>query len=131
MPNVGGATVVCIARPHHCMAVQGMNIIKAKSDEMGWEVDLAGLARIWKGGCIIRAGFLDRIKNAYLENPKLDSLLVSEGFAKDLVRPCSPSRDSVIPQSCPRTGLLYASHCVVSTRTSPCPAGVASARKHL
>jgi 6-phosphogluconate dehydrogenase len=63
-----------------------MNIIKAKSDEMGWDVDLAGLARIWKGGCIIRAGFLDRIKNAYLENPKLDSLLLSEGFAKDLVR---------------------------------------------
>lgn len=66
-----------------------MNIIKAKSDEMAWDVDLAGLARIWKGGCIIRAGFLDRIKNAYLENPKLDSLLLNESFGKDLVRPCS------------------------------------------
>lgn len=76
----------------HTCVVQGMNIIKAKSDEMAWEVDLAGLARIWKGGCIIRAGFLDRIKNAYLENPQLDSLLVSEGFAKDLVRPCSLQR---------------------------------------
>jgi 6-phosphogluconate dehydrogenase len=65
--------------------MQGMNVIKAKSDAAGWEVDLANLARIWKGGCIIRAGFLDRIKNAYLNNPKLDSLLLDEGFAKDLV----------------------------------------------
>lgn len=62
-----------------------MNVIKAKSDEEEWNVDLAGLARIWKGGCIIRAGFLDRIKSAYQKDPKLDSLLLDEGFAKDLV----------------------------------------------
>lgn len=66
--------------------LQGMNVIKAKSDAEEWNVDLAGLARIWKGGCIIRAGFLDRIKSAYQKDPKLDSLLLDEGFAKDLVR---------------------------------------------
>lgn len=69
--------------------LQGMNVIKAKSDEEDWNVDLAGLARIWKGGCIIRAGFLDRIKSAYQKDPKLDSLLLDEGFAKDLVRTSS------------------------------------------
>ena len=48
-----------------CSYAQGYNIIRAKSQELGWGVDLGGLARIWKGGCIIRAGFLDRIKKAY------------------------------------------------------------------
>jgi len=53
-----------------------MNIIKAKSDEKEWGIDLGGLARIWKGGCIIRAQFLDRIKQAYRRDPKLPNLLV-------------------------------------------------------
>ena len=39
-----------------------MNLIKAKSDQKEWKLDLGELARIWKGGCIIRAVFLDRIK---------------------------------------------------------------------
>lgn len=43
-----------------CSYAQGMNLIKAASAEFGWKVDLAECARIWKGGCIIRAGFLDR-----------------------------------------------------------------------
>jgi 6-phosphogluconate dehydrogenase len=66
-------------------AVQGMNIIKAASVEHGWDVDLSEMARIWKGGCIIRAAFLDRIKKAYKANPALASLLMDEGFAKDMV----------------------------------------------
>jgi 6-phosphogluconate dehydrogenase len=67
-----------------CSYSQGYNIIKAKSSEKGWGVDLGELARIWKGGCIIRAGFLDRIKQAYLRNPDLPNLLVDPDFAKDL-----------------------------------------------
>ena len=39
-----------------CSYAQGYNIIRAKSMEQGWDIDLGGLARIWKGGCIIRAG---------------------------------------------------------------------------
>ena len=64
-----------------------MNIIKAASEAHSWDVNLSEMARIWKGGCIIRAKFLDRIKNAYKENPALSSLLMDKGFAKDLVRP--------------------------------------------
>jgi 6-phosphogluconate dehydrogenase len=69
-----------------CSYAQGMNIIKAKSEEKGWNIDLGGLARIWKGGCIIRAGFLDRIKQAYQRDSKLPSLLVDPPFAQDLVK---------------------------------------------
>lgn len=63
-----------------------MNIIKAKSAEMEWDVGLGELARIWKGGCIIRAGFLDRIKTAYEAKPELSNLLMDPSFAEDMVR---------------------------------------------
>ncbi|WPT13338.1 6-phosphogluconate dehydrogenase, decarboxylating 2 [Picochlorum sp. SENEW3] len=67
-----------------CSYAQGYNIIRAKSAEKGWNVDLGSLARIWKGGCIIRAGFLDRIKQAYARDADLKNLLVDPDFAKDL-----------------------------------------------
>eukprot|EP00955_Chlamydomonas_euryale_P038672 351152-Chlamydomonas_euryale.AAC.2 len=63
---------------------QGMNIIRAKSIEKDWGIDMGGLARIWKGGCIIRAGFLDDISKAYRANPELPNLMVDPGFAKRL-----------------------------------------------
>ncbi|PHT48057.1 6-phosphogluconate dehydrogenase, decarboxylating 1 [Capsicum baccatum] len=63
----------------------GMNLIRAKSVEKGWDLKLGELARIWKGVCIIRAIFLDRIKGAYDRNPDLANLLVDEEFAKEMV----------------------------------------------
>ncbi|KAL2621667.1 hypothetical protein R1flu_001872 [Riccia fluitans] len=68
-----------------CSYAQGMNLIRAKSIERGWNLNLGELARIWKGGCIIRASFLDRIKQAYDRNPRLASLLVDPEFAKEMV----------------------------------------------
>eukprot|EP00245_Coleochaete_scutata_P004055 TRINITY_DN1623_c0_g1_i1.p1 TRINITY_DN1623_c0_g1~~TRINITY_DN1623_c0_g1_i1.p1 ORF type:complete len:567 (-),score=127.77 TRINITY_DN1623_c0_g1_i1:596-2296(-) len=68
-----------------CSYAQGMNLIRAKSVEQGWDLNLGELARIWKGGCIIRAVFLDRIKKAYDRNPALASLLVDPEFAKEMV----------------------------------------------
>ena len=67
-----------------CSYAQGMNIIRAKSKEQDWKVDVGSLARIWKGGCIIRAGFLDDIKKAYFNNPDLDNLLLDPFFAKGI-----------------------------------------------
>jgi 6-phosphogluconate dehydrogenase len=53
-----------------------MNLIRAKSESMGWDLNLGELARIWKGGCIIRALFLDDIKKAYDADAQLSSLLI-------------------------------------------------------
>ena len=64
---------------------QGMNLIRAKSNEQEWDLNLGEMARIWKGGCIIRAAFLDRIKKAYDKDPNLPSLLVDGEFASELV----------------------------------------------
>ncbi|KAL5167502.1 6-phosphogluconate dehydrogenase, decarboxylating 3 [Glycine soja] len=68
-----------------CSYAQGMNLIRAKSIEKGWDLKLGELARIWKGGCIIRAIFLDRIKQAYERNPNLANLLVDPEFAKEII----------------------------------------------
>jgi len=68
-----------------CSYAQGMNIIKAKSAEQGWGIALGEMARIWKGGCIIRAQFLDRIKQAYDRDADLASLLMDEAFAKEII----------------------------------------------
>jgi 6-phosphogluconate dehydrogenase len=63
-----------------CSYAQGFNLIRAGSDAHNWNVDLSEMARIWKGGCIIRARFLDRIKAAYGRDPKLANLLLDEDF---------------------------------------------------
>ena len=60
---------------------QGFDLIIAGAKEYGWDIDLGNVAKIWRGGCIIRAQFLNRIVEAYAENPKLESLLVDPYFA--------------------------------------------------
>jgi 6-phosphogluconate dehydrogenase len=52
----------------------------ATSAEYGWDLDLGSLATIWRGGCIIRARFLDRIKDAYDADPELKNLLLAPYF---------------------------------------------------
>jgi 6-phosphogluconate dehydrogenase len=63
-----------------CSYAQGFNLIRAGSEEYKWNVDLSEMARIWKGGCIIRAKFLDNIKRAYKREPGLVNLLLDEDF---------------------------------------------------
>ncbi|MEJ5927323.1 NADP-dependent phosphogluconate dehydrogenase [Corynebacterium sp. H128] len=59
---------------------QGFDEIKAGALENGWDVDPRDLATIWRGGCIIRAKFLNRIKEAYDTNPDVESLLLDPYF---------------------------------------------------
>jgi 6-phosphogluconate dehydrogenase len=59
---------------------QGFEQMAAAADAYGWDVDLGGLATIWRGGCIIRARFLDRIREAYAADPSLRNLLFAEYF---------------------------------------------------
>jgi 6-phosphogluconate dehydrogenase len=59
---------------------QGFDQIKAASDTYDWDVDLGAMATIWRGGCIIRARFLDRIRQAYADDPGLVNLLLADYF---------------------------------------------------
>ncbi|MEO6792920.1 MAG: NADP-dependent phosphogluconate dehydrogenase [Mycobacterium sp.] len=59
---------------------QGFNQIQAGSAEHGWDINPGDLATIWRGGCIIRAKFLNRIKEAFDTTPDLVSLLAAPYF---------------------------------------------------
>ena len=48
--------------------------------EQGWELDYGAIALVWRGGCIIRAQFLGKIKNAFDKNSKLENLLLDDYF---------------------------------------------------
>ncbi|WP_300613039.1 NADP-dependent phosphogluconate dehydrogenase [Trebonia sp.] len=63
---------------------QGWNMIAAGSAEYGWDIDLGAMAVIWRGGCIIRAKFLDRIRAAYASDPRLPTLLADPDFGREV-----------------------------------------------
>jgi 6-phosphogluconate dehydrogenase len=63
-----------------CSYAQGMQLIRAGSDKFKWNISMKEMARIWKGGCIIRARLLDNIMKAYERTPDLQNLLVDEDF---------------------------------------------------
>ena len=77
---------------------QGFDHIAAGSAEYDWAVDRGAMATIWRGGCIIRARFLNRIREAYDENADLASLLVAPYFA-DAVRDGVESWRRVVAQA--------------------------------
>lgn len=63
---------------------QGFHEIAAGSEQYDWNIDLGRVAAIWRGGCIIRAAFLDRITSAYEARPQLPSLLSDKSFAEEI-----------------------------------------------
>ncbi|MBO2465948.1 NADP-dependent phosphogluconate dehydrogenase [Actinomadura violacea] len=63
---------------------QGFHEIQAGSAEYGWDIDAGAMATIWRGGCIIRARFLDRIRAAYDADPSTPTLLTDDHFAEAL-----------------------------------------------
>ena len=65
---------------------QGLDIIRRASLEFNWGINLGECARIWKGGCIIRAKILDRINKAFAKDTSLENLLLDPEFAEELVR---------------------------------------------
>ena len=71
---------------------QGFAQMVAAGDDEGWKIDLGAMATIWRGGCIIRARFLDRIREAYDAEPGLANLMLADFFAKALEEAQDPWR---------------------------------------
>ncbi|WP_231821589.1 NADP-dependent phosphogluconate dehydrogenase [Microbacterium resistens] len=65
---------------------QGFDEIRAGAAEYGWNIDLGAISKIWRGGCIIRAQFLNRIAEAYAQTPDLPVLMTAPYFAEALTR---------------------------------------------
>ena len=69
-----------------CSYAQGFALMREAAKEYGWKLNMGKIAMIWRGGCIIRAQFLHRIKEAFDRSPKLPNLLLDPYFKNVVVR---------------------------------------------
>ncbi len=67
-----------------CSYAQGFQLLRTAETEYGWDLNFGEIARIWRGGCIIRAAFLQKITEAYERNPTLPNLLVDSYFKESI-----------------------------------------------
>jgi 6-phosphogluconate dehydrogenase len=65
-----------------CSYAQGFQLMRQAQKEFNWKLDFGQIAQIWRGGCIIRAAFLQKITEAYGRNPDLANLLLDPYFNK-------------------------------------------------
>lgn len=81
VPAIGSA----LAAAASCAYAQGMALLRVASAEYRWNTDLREVARIWKGGCIIRARLLDPIMHAFERESDLPNLLLDPGIGLELL----------------------------------------------
>jgi 6-phosphogluconate dehydrogenase len=69
-----------------CSYAQGFQLMRAAEAEYNWTLNFAEISRIWRGGCIIRARFLQKITEAYLRDQHLQNLLLDSYFKSEVDR---------------------------------------------
>jgi 6-phosphogluconate dehydrogenase len=111
---------------------QGFNLMQEASLEYNWGLDYGEIARIWRGGCIIRSVFLDKITKAYQENPKLNNLLLAPYFVGKIDQAQQSLRNIMavaikngIPAPCHSSALNYYD----GFRTARLPANLLQAQR--
>jgi 6-phosphogluconate dehydrogenase len=67
-----------------CSYAQGFALLRLASTEYDYNLAFGEIARIWRGGCIIRARFLDEVQRAFVRNPDIPNLMIDRGFARAL-----------------------------------------------
>ena len=93
---------------------QGMSLLQTVSTEKNYNLNLSEIAKIWRGGCIIRSALLEEMRRAYGENPQLPNLILDDQFAELLNENREDWRsineklmDSRIPSLCLSSALAY------------------------
>ncbi len=93
---------------------QGFLLMREAAKEYGWKLNFGAIALMWRGGCIIRSAFLGKIKEAYEQNPNLQSLILAPYFVEELKAAESGWRkvaalaaESGIPTPCISTALAF------------------------
>ena len=87
-PSVGdrAAFIENVRRALYCSKIisyaQGYMLLRAAAKENGWNLNMGGIALMWRGGCIIRSVFLGNIKAAFDKKKKLDNLLLDKFFSR-------------------------------------------------
>ncbi len=117
-----------------CSYAQGMQLLRTASDLRGWGLHLSELARIWQGGCIIRAQFLSRIKAAFERDANLSNLLLDPGFVEELAARQSGWRSTIARAAEAGLPLLTMSGSLAyydSIRTARLPANLIQSQRDL
>lgn len=78
-----------------CSYAQGYQLMKMAAQEYNWDLNFGEIAQLWRGGCIIRAQFLNKIKEAFDRNPALPNLLLDDYF-KSAVGECQSAWREVV-----------------------------------
>ncbi|MGA2170209.1 MAG: decarboxylating NADP(+)-dependent phosphogluconate dehydrogenase [Terracidiphilus sp.] len=82
------ALIEDVRRALYCSKIvsyaQGYMLLKAAAKENGWNLNMGGIALMWRGGCIIRSRFLGKIKEAFDKNPHIENLLLDSFFSAAL-----------------------------------------------
>ena len=93
---------------------QGYALLKQASKTHNWNLDYASISTLWKGGCIIRSIFLDRIKDAFNKNVELSNILLDEYFMNEIKSRVNNLREVVsgsvlsgIPTPCLNASIAY------------------------
>ncbi|WAA12437.1 NADP-dependent phosphogluconate dehydrogenase [Fervidibacillus halotolerans] len=115
-----------------CSYAQGFAQMRAASNEYGWNLDYGKIAMIWRGGCIIRAQFLQKIKEAYDRNSELENLLLDPYFKEIAVSYQSALRKVVslaVANGIPVPAFSSAIHYYDSYRSENLPANLIQAQR--
>lgn len=111
---------------------QGFMLMRAAAKEMKWHLNYGAIALMWRGGCIIRSAFLNKIKRAYDQNSELPSLLFDPFFQQEIIRSEEAWRCAVaegiqsgIPIPCLSTALTFFD----GYRTAKLPANLLQAQR--
>ena len=93
---------------------QGFTLMKSSAKTHNWDLHYGEIALMWRGGCIIRSAFLDKIKNAFTVNPNLDNLLLDPYFQSEIDscqagwrNVCGAAQMNGIPVPCISSALSY------------------------
>ncbi|WP_025783996.1 NADP-dependent phosphogluconate dehydrogenase [Sporosarcina sp. D27] len=115
-----------------CSYAQGFAQMRAASEQYGWDIPYGEVAMIFRGGCIIRAQFLQNIKDAFDQNPELPNLLVDPYFTKIVGDYQSALREVLvlaIQQGIPTPAFSSALAYYDSYRTATLPANLIQAQR--
>ncbi len=111
---------------------QGFTLMKSSAKTYNWDLNYGEIALMWRGGCIIRSVFLDKIKDAFTVNPALDNLLLAPYFTEEIDKSqqgwrkvCSEAQLKGIPVPCISSALAYYD----GLRTANLPANLLQAQR--
>ncbi|MDT3358854.1 MAG: NADP-dependent phosphogluconate dehydrogenase, partial [Spirochaetota bacterium] len=111
---------------------QGFSLIKTAGEENKWNLNLGGIALLWRGGCIIRSAFLDKISQAFIADPALKNLILDPYFSRILTETQQQLREVVAAAALngiPTPSLGAALSWFDSYRTENLPANLLQAQR--